>query len=116
MRETWGKPIRPKSSPQNKCKPPEDHRDRNANVVSCPMHRMLKYRSNFSKEVVRRSTASSRNVSHVIGNSREDTELGVEILVNGHDGCNVTTAVAVVGGGPDSDDGVLGEVILLCCQ
>lgn len=80
------------------------------------MHRMLKYISNSLKEVVGGSTASSRNVSHVIGNCREDAELGIEVLINGHDRCNITTAVTVVGSGPDSDDGVLGEVILLGCQ
>ena len=51
-------------------------------------------------------------MSLVVRNARENTKLGVEVGVHGHDGRYITAAVAVVGGGPDSDDGFLGEVEL----
>jgi hypothetical protein len=48
----------------------------------------------------------------ILGNGTEDAELGIEVFTDVHDGCNITTAVAVVGSGPDGDNGLLGEVIL----
>ena len=64
------------------------------------------------QEVIASTTSSSWDSTLILGNGTEDAELGVEILTDVHDGCNITTAVAVVGSGPDGDNRLLGEVIL----
>lgn len=51
-------------------------------------------------------------MSLVVGNCGEDAELGVDVLVDCHDGCNIAAAVAVVRSRPHSDNRVLGEVVL----
>jgi len=66
-----------------------------------------------SKEVVTGSTAVGRNVTLVIRDSGEDAELGVHVLVDGHNGCDVAATVAVVGSRPNSDDRILREVVLV---
>lgn len=48
----------------------------------------------------------------VIGHGGEDTELGVQVCVDCHDGSHITASVAVVGRRPDRHDGFLREVVL----
>lgn len=66
----------------------------------------------FLKEVVASATAVARGMALVVGDGGEDAELGAMVTVNSHDGGHVAAAVAVVGGGPDSDDGFFGKMIL----
>jgi hypothetical protein len=50
----------------------------------------------------------------VVGHGREDGEFGVGAVAGDrHDGGDVAAAVAVVGGGPDCDDRLFGEVELV---
>lgn len=62
------------------------------------------------QEIVGWSTSASRNMSHVIRDSREDAEFGIQVLVDCHDGCYISTAVAVVGCRPHRDNRVLRKV------
>ena len=48
----------------------------------------------------------------ILGNGTEDAEFGGQILADVHDGCNIAAAVAVVGSGPDGDNGLVLEVVL----
>ena len=67
---------------------------------------------NILQKVVRGTPPAGWDVTHVVGDGREDAELGIQIPVNRHDGRNVATAVTVVGRGPHRDDRVLWEVVL----
>lgn len=64
------------------------------------------------QEVVTGSTASCGNSTLLFGDSAEDAELGVEVLADVHDGSYIATTVAVVGRGPDGNDGFLSEMKL----
>lgn len=65
-----------------------------------------------SQEVVARAPTASRYVPLVIGHGGEDTELGVQVCVDCHNGSHVATSVAVVGCRPDCHNGLLREVVL----
>jgi hypothetical protein len=64
------------------------------------------------QEVFSCTTASGWDSALVFWNGAEDAELWVQILTDVHDGSNITAAVAVIGCGPDGNNGLLGEVIL----
>lgn len=65
------------------------------------------------EEVIAGAAAAAGDVALVVGDGREDGKLGVEVAAaDRHDGGDVAAAVAVVGRGPDGDDGFLGEVEL----
>jgi hypothetical protein len=49
----------------------------------------------------------------VVRHSTEDLELLLEVLAKVHDGSDVSAAVAVIGCGPDGDDVLVFEVVLL---
>jgi len=49
----------------------------------------------------------------VIGHRAENLEIWLEILAEGHDGRDVAAAVAVVGRGPDGDNFLGLEVVLV---
>lgn len=66
-----------------------------------------------SQEVVARAPAASRYVPLVIGHGGEDTELGVQVCVDCHDGSHVATSVAVVGRRPNCYNRLLREVVLI---
>ena len=51
----------------------------------------------------------------MLGHGGEDGEFGLQVLADVHDGCDVTAAVAVVGSGPDGDDGFVLEMELCAC-
>ena len=53
---------------------------------------------NALQEVVTGSAAAGWDVSLVVGDGGEDLELCLELLVDRHDGGDVTASVAVVGG------------------
>ena len=69
-------------------------------------------KSGHLQEVFASSTSSSRNSALILRNGTEDAELGVQILTDVHDGSNIATAVAVVGSGPDGDNGLVSKVVL----
>jgi hypothetical protein len=64
------------------------------------------------QEVFTRVSAASWDGTLVLRNGTEDAELGAQVFTNVHDGRNITTAVAVIRGGPDRDNGLLREVVL----
>lgn len=64
------------------------------------------------QEIVASSTASSRNGALVFWNGAKDAELWVQILTNIHNRSNITASIAVIWCGPNSDDGLLREVVL----
>jgi len=49
----------------------------------------------------------------VIGHSGEDRKVRLEVLAQRHDAGDVSAAVAVVRGGPDGDDVLVLEVVLV---
>lgn len=49
----------------------------------------------------------------MIRHGAEDFEVGLEVLAERHDGGHIATAVAVVGRGPDGDDLLRLEVVLV---
>ena len=49
----------------------------------------------------------------MIGNSTEDLEFWLEVLAQVHDGSDVSAAVAVVRSGPDGDDVLVLEMVLV---
>lgn len=51
-------------------------------------------------------------MSHVVRNGGEDAKLRIEVLIHGHNRGYVAATVTIIGGGPDRDNGVLGEMIL----
>jgi hypothetical protein len=65
------------------------------------------------QEVIASATSSCRNSALVLGDGTEDAELRVEVFTDVHDRCNIATAIAVVRRGPNGDDRLLGEVVLL---
>lgn len=65
------------------------------------------------QEVFSSTATTSGYGALVLWYGREDAEFGLEILSDVHDGCDVTAAVAVIRGGPDSDDRFLWEVVLV---
>lgn len=65
-----------------------------------------------SQEVVARAPTASRHVPLVIGHGGEDTELGIQVCVDCHNGSHIATSVAVVGRRPDCHNGLLREVVL----
>ncbi len=67
------------------------------------------------QEVIPWPAPPCRDVPLVIRDGREDAESTVEVRVDRHDRGYVATSVAVVGGGPDRDDGFFGEVELRSC-
>jgi len=48
----------------------------------------------------------------VLWDCAENAELRHPVFSDVHDGCDITTAVAVVGSGPDGNNRLLGEVVL----
>ena len=64
------------------------------------------------QEILRPSSRSHRHSALVVRNGAEDGEAGVEVFAEVHDGGDVAAAVAVVWGGPDSDDGFVVKVPL----
>lgn len=48
----------------------------------------------------------------LLRDSAEDAELRVQVRTDVHDGGYVATTVAVIWGGPNSNNGLLGEVVL----
>jgi hypothetical protein len=91
------------------CNPPKRHRIILQALLVFEKTRMS---CGHLQEVIASTTSSSRNSALIFGNSAEDAKFGVEIFTDVHDGCNITAAVAVVGGGPDGDNRLLGEMIL----
>lgn len=65
-----------------------------------------------SHEVVARAPAASRYVPLVIGHGGEDTELGVQVCIDCHNGSHIAASVTVVGRRPDCHNGLLREVVL----
>jgi len=64
------------------------------------------------QEVLSCTTTTGWDSALVFWNGAEDAELWVQILADVHDRSNITAAVAVIGCGPDGNNGLLGEVIL----
>ena len=52
------------------------------------------------------------NVTVSLGNGRENGELWLQVRSKVHDGGDVAAAVAVIGGAPDGDDGLVFKVPL----
>lgn len=65
-----------------------------------------------SKEIFTGVASSCRDGTLIFRDGRKDTELGVQILADVHDRSHVTAAIAVIRSRPDSDNGLLREVIL----
>lgn len=65
------------------------------------------------QKVLSSAAASSWDGTAVVGHGTEDLELLLEVLSKVHDGSDVATAVAVVGCGPDGDDILVFEVVLM---
>ena len=64
------------------------------------------------QEVIVGASATGRDGTLILGNRAEDAELGVKIFADVHDRSNIAAAIAVVRSRPNSDNGLLGEVIL----
>lgn len=64
------------------------------------------------QEVVARAASAGGDVALVVRHGLEYLVAQLEVVVDRHDGGDVTTAVAVVRRGPDRDDGLLREVVL----
>ena len=100
--------------------PPHQHPLPYQSIPPSKLISQRKYpQGNTSKEIIPRAAPSAGDVALVVGHGREDGEAGagVEAAVgrgggHRHDGGHVAAAVAVVGGGPDGDDGFGGEVEL----
>lgn len=74
---------------------------------------LLSYETRLQK-VVAGAASAGRNCTLILRDGLEDGETWLHVPSRYvHDGCNITTAVAVVGCGPDSYYGLLGEVELL---
>lgn len=61
----------------------------------------------YLQEVFRAAIRRRRNVTISFGNGGEYGEFRFEILSEVHDGGDVAAAVAVIGGAPDGDDGLV---------
>lgn len=57
-----------------------------------------------SQEIISSSTTIGRYGASLIGNGAEDAKPRIQIFADIHDGCNIATAVAIVGSRPDSND------------
>ena len=65
------------------------------------------------QEIITSATSSCRDSTLILRDGLEDGEAWLQVLSRDvHDGCNITAAVAVVGSGPDGDNGLLREVKL----
>lgn len=67
----------------------------------------------FLQEVLSPALSTGRDCTTVIGDSAEDLEVGLQVLAKSHDTGDVAAAVAVVGSGPDGDNVLRGEVVLV---
>ena len=67
---------------------------------------------NHLQKVIPSAASSSRDSTLILGNSTEYAKLGVEVLTDVHDRCNIAAAVAVVGCGPDRNNRLLRKMIL----
>ncbi|KAJ8106556.1 hypothetical protein OPT61_g9452 [Boeremia exigua] len=76
-------------------------------VVSC-----LVSRHGLQKILAAAASAGGHSAA-VVRDGAEDLELLLEVLGQVHDGGDVAAAVAVVGGGPDGDDVLVLEVVLV---
>lgn len=72
------------------CQPP------NAILISCVCDHLQK--------VVACAASPSRNSALVLGDRTEDAELGIQVLADVHDRCNITAAITVVGCRPDRNN------------
>jgi len=66
-----------------------------------------------SQEVLARVSSTCRYCPLIFRNRGEDAELRIQVFADVHNGSNVTTAVAVIRSRPNSDHGLLREVILV---
>ena len=64
------------------------------------------------EEVFASPTSAGRHGAAGVGNGAEDGEFGVEVLLQRHDGGDVTAAIAVVRRRPDGDDIFVFKVVL----
>lgn len=107
MRDGW-QTSSPYPSPFDPVLPPQHPLP----LIACCTRGELGYERPL-EEIITSAAAAAGDVALVVGDGREDGELGVEVAAaDRHDGGDVAAAVAVVGGGPDGDDGFLGEVEL----
>lgn len=60
-----------------------------------------------SQEVVGHARGKVRHLAKILRSGLEDGEVDDAVGVDGQDGGDVAATVAVVGGGPDSDEGVI---------
>lgn len=86
-------------------------------MISCGLLRPCsdarkEYSLRSSQEVLASATSTGWNCTLILWNSAEYAELWVQILTDVHDGCNITTAIAVIWSRPNGNNGLLGEVIL----
>jgi len=65
-----------------------------------------------SQEVVARAATIWGYMSLFFGDRREDAKLGVQILVDSHDGSDISTSVTIVGSRPNSNNGPFGKMEL----
>lgn len=78
--------------------------------VSCSKH--PDYVRMLLQEVFTSGASPCRHSPSMVGHRAENLEVGLQILAEVHDGCDVAAAVTVIGRGPDSHNVLVFEMIL----